>query len=544
MIVTVGLLAFRSSFSVPFVFDDIQNIVGNPFIKELSNFSQPSAFLGNRPVPLLSFALNYHFHGLQVTGYHVINLAIHLANALLVYCLVVVVFRIQASDQLRPASTPHLYACAASLLFVSHPLQTGAVTYIVQRSTLLATFFYLVSISLYLVARSSTSDGSTRGWAGFRICYTVSLLSCLMAMKCKEIAFTIPVTITLAEFMFISSPLRARIRHLLPFIITLAVIPLSLLLMVSPSGSILGQFQQSSTIPRPDYLLTQFRVVLTYLRLLVLPVGQNIDYDFPVLSSFFQLPVMASFLFHVTVVSAAAWLATVPKDRNPLARFISFGVVWFYVTLIVESSIIPLDDVIFEHRMYLPSVGFFLACVTTAGILKKRWGQRRAIANGAWFLLGGIVITFAIATYQRNKVWQSNMSIWRDAARKSPLKSRPHYNLGYFLAESGDLHAAIREFQAAVRLDPNNSPARNNLGIAYVQTGNIPAALREFREAVIVDRSNATAHFNLGYLLAEQGQPKAAINELQKGLQLEPTNQAAINQLNILLNLVRDPPSP
>lgn len=170
--------------------------------------------------------------------------------------------------------------------------------------------------------------------------------------------------------------------------------------------------------------------------------------------------------------------------------------------------------------------------------------QRRAITNAAWCLLGGIVITFAIATYQRNIVWQSGMGIWQDAVRKSPLKSRPHYNLGCYLAGSGDLAAAIREFQSAVRLDPNNSPARNNLGTAYVQTGNIPAALREFREAVIVDRTNATAHFNLGYLLAEQGQTKAAINELQKGLQLEPANQAAIKQLKILSNLVRDTPSP
>ncbi len=546
LILVVGLLAYRNSFSVPFVFDDLQNIADNPYIKDLRGFSAPAVLLGNRPVGLLSFAVNYYFHGLNVTGYHAVNLAVHLANALLVHGLTAAVFTIQSTRLTRSPDIPpvtRFMACAAALLFVSHPIQTGAVTYTVQRFTLLATFFYLLSLILYLIARSRASDQSTTGKNWGRACYAASLMSCLVAMKCKEISFTIPIMITLAEFMFFTARPRTRINLLLPFLLTLAVIPLSRLLG-APSGDILQQFQQAATISRPDYLLTQFRVLMTYLRLLVLPIGQNIDYDFPVLSGFFQLPVMASFLFHATVVSFAAWLAIVPRDRYPLARLISFGVLWFYVTLIVESSIIPLDDLIFEHRVYLPSVGFFLACVATAGILEKRWVQRRAITNAAWCLLGGIVITFAIATYQRNIVWQSGMGIWQDAVRKSPLKSRPHYNLGCYLAGSGDLAAAIREFQSAVRLDPNNSPARNNLGTAYVQTGNIPAALREFREAVIVDRTNATAHFNLGYLLAEQGQTKAAINELQKGLQLEPANQAAIKQLKILSNLVRDTPSP
>lgn len=541
IIVMVGVLAYQNSLSVPFVFDDIQNIVENQHIKELHNFLTPSVIFGNRPIGLLSFALNYHFYDLNVTSYHAVNLAIHIVNALLVYLLVTAVFTAhftaEAVSSGRQHST-HFYACATSLLFVSHPVHTGAVTYTVQRFTLLATFFYLVSVLMYLAARSRSRDHKPTVKTRGRLCYAVSLISCLMAMKCKEISFTIPVVIIVAEFIFYTERLKTRIYFLLPFIISLAVIPLSMQLTASSTGDILQHFQQSITLSRTDYLLTQSRVLLTYLRLFVMPVNQNIDYNFPISNSIFQLPVMVSFLFHVTVVSIAVYLATGAKSRIPFVRLISFGLLWFYISLMVESSVIPLDDIVFEHRMYLPSVGLFLVCASVAGVLEKHWVNRDC--SVAWCLVGAITCILAIATYQRNSVWQSSMSIWQDAARKSPLKSRPHYNLGYYLAESGDLPSAIREFQTAVQLDPNNSKARNNLAAAYVQTGNIPAAIQEFRGAVIVDRTNANAHFNLGYLLADQGQPMAAINELQKGLQLEPYNQSAINQLKILTNLVHN----
>jgi len=542
ILIITGLIVYSNTFNVPFLFDDIQNIVENRLIRDLRQFSEPSLLLNNRFFGLLTFALNYWLNDLNTTGYHVVNLAIHIANSLLVYRLIVSVFETPyffprySSDSNRKLIGA--LALASSVLFLCHPVQTGAVTYIVQRFTLLATLFYLISLVMYLAARCHLSTHGQWNSLRFLGFYSISLLCAMFAMKCKEIAFTLPIMILITEFLFFDSSSKARIYLLLPFIATMAIIPLSMMLTGAPSGDLFHQAdvvtQTTKSISRIDYLLTQSRVLITYVRLLLLPVGQNIDYDYPVFHNFLQIPVMVSFVFHIINIALAIILLRISRRDNQLLRVVSFGILWFYVTLSVESSIIPLDDVIFEHRMYLPSVGFILIPATCFIIFKKKICNGHAGASRMLVIIAALIL--AAAAFKRNAVWQSGVSIWQDAVHKSPLKSKPHYNLGFYLASSGELDAAIKEFQMAIKLDPNNGKARNNLGANLLKIGDTGAAIQEFRAAVLIDPYNAQAHFNLGYALAAIGDPHAAILELQEGLRIYPNDAAAQNQLRLLID--------
>jgi len=363
-IIVVGALVYSNTFNASWHFDDSIAITENWTLRDLKGCFN-SIFTGNRTVGFFSFALNYHFGKLNVVGYHIVNIFIHIVNAILVYSLVMVTLKTPVMAKNRFANHSRFLALASALIFVSHPIQTQAVTYITQRFTSLATLFYLLSLVLFVKARLSIIQGKKFFSPVHIVCYCLSLFSAFLGMHTKEITFTLPILILLYEFLFIESSLRSwskRLIYLLPFLLALAIIPANLGLFEKigdkPLGDVIGeireQVQETPLISRGDYLLTQFNVIVTYIRLLFLPMNQNLDYDYPIARSLFQFPTFLSFLFLLVLVILAVYLFL--KDY----RLISFATFWFFITLSVESSIIPIRDVIFEHRVYLPSVGFVM----------------------------------------------------------------------------------------------------------------------------------------------------------------------------------------
>ncbi|MFA4830511.1 MAG: hypothetical protein WC594_15010, partial [Thermodesulfovibrionales bacterium] len=404
-----GFFVYSNTFNVPFHFDDTFTIVKNPGLKDLSNFWPPS---GSRWFGFLTFALNYYFGGLNVTGYHIVNLTIHIFNAILVYWLVVLTFKTpffsnqqsaissQQSKETNFDSPIHPFSSASggqaylplfiALLFVSHPIQTQAVTYIVQRFTSLATMFYLLSLACYIRSRLSTLPATRY------TLYTVSLVSAILSMKTKEISFTLPIVITLYEFMFFGNnqfviPVKTgiqdknemdscfrrndrmesvykRLLFLIPFLLTMLIIPLSMIGTDKPIGDAIGELREASQetkqISRGIYLFIQFRVIVTYIRLLFIPINQNLDYDYSLYHSFFNPEVFLSALFLLSIFILGIYLLCAKRLALPASRLISFGIFWFFITLSVESSIIPIRDVIFEHRLYLPSIGIIIIFVS------------------------------------------------------------------------------------------------------------------------------------------------------------------------------------
>jgi tetratricopeptide (TPR) repeat protein len=523
-------LSYSNSFSVPFQFDDKWNLVDNPQIKHFSNMLDLS---GSRYVGFFTFALNYYYGQLHPFGYHLVNLLIHLANGGLVALLVLLLCRVAdrppltpdataASPSVSPSLSPSAQwiALATAALFLVHPVQTEAVTYIVQRFASLAALFYLLTVICYLRWRISPANRRRWIWYGAALCTTV------LAMKTKETTFTLPFMLLLVESVFFGLPSRRGWLGLLPFFLTLPIIPLSRPGALGEGEA--GFASDITSISRPEYLFTQFRVIVTYLRLLVLPIQQTLDYDYPIYHSLFQLPVLVSFLGLLGLGGSALWLLLRKPASSPAVRLAAFGVLWFFLTLSIESSIIPIRDVIFEHRLYLPTVGLFLAA---SALLFGAPGRRRL-----WVALavGLVVACFAAATYQRNFVWKDEVTLWSDVVKKSPRRARAHLGLGVAYEDQKRLDEAVEEYRTAYTLKPDFAEAHNNLGNIYKDQGRLDEAVREYQTAITIDPEHAKAYYNIGLIYYKQGRFVEASRAFEVAIQHDPAYADAYNNLGLV----------
>lgn len=538
VIVLLGLFAYANTFDVPFQWDGKDHIVKNSALKNLNNFSGAKALKNTRYVGYLTFALNYRLHGLNVTGYHVFNLFIHVLNAMFCYALIVLTFRSPFLKE-TASNTPSRYiALFTGLLFVSHPIQTQAVTYIVQRFASLATFFCLASLAAYI--KSRLSGGRTER----TVFYTLSLAAAVLAMKTKQIAFTLPLAIALYEYMFFDGALRKRILFVVPLLLTMLIIPLGVLGFEKPLEEMIGGVEEATRVrdvSRADYLLTQSRVIVTYLRLLVLPIDQRLYYDHKVYHSFFTPDVFMSILFLLSIVGIGIYFlyrSRVAARRfgssssssmdHPL-RIVAFGIFWFFITLSVESSIIPLH-VIYEHRVYLPSAGAFSALATGAFLLAGTLKGKRIQASAMSSLIL-VPLIFSCATHARNGVWRSEISLWEDVVKKSPYKEEGHSNLGTAYFDKGFTDKAIKHYQLAVTIKPDFAEAYNNLGIAYGVKGSIDTAVEHFHTALRLKPDLADAHFNLGLIYVKKGLVENAREKFNAVLKINANDHEARRML-------------
>lgn len=564
LVALVALAAYSNSFRVPFFLDDISSILENKVVRDLPTFLSGAGYAFNprRVIAYFSVALNYRFGGLDVWGYHAVNLLIHFATAILVYWLVRLTLRTSfgSSVTAQPSESSTAYRTVpllTALLFVAHPVQTQAVTYIIQRTAALATLFYLLSVACYVKARLSQEGKESLLTPQALALYLLSLAAALAAMRTKEIAATLPIAILLFEFSFFGTSMRKKLVLLAPLLLTLLIIPVGMLQAGKPPGELLSDVSEMTretlTISRGDYLLTQFSVIATYLRLLFLPVNQNLDYDYPVYHSLFTPKVALSFLLIAGFLALAACLYRLSARRDEKSaalRVIGFGILWFFLTLSVESSLIPIRDVIFEHRLYLPSFGFFVALATAAALLLAK--RERLLI----LLAACAVVALACATWQRNAVWKDHLTLWGDTVAKSPEKSRPNDNYAKALSDAGQTQEALAYAQRAIQADPQNAYAHynagrildklnrgseaigwylaaigikpdlkeayNNLAVDYLLEGKVEKAAEIYRRVLEKDPSFPEAHNNLGTILREQKRLDEAAEHFRLALQSRP----------------------
>jgi tetratricopeptide (TPR) repeat protein len=521
LLVLLGLLVYANSLHVPFQFDDDQNIVHNPIIKDLSYFSHPERAQGlmqysrlrMRYVGFLTLALNYRIHGLRVEGYHAVNIAIHIVNALLLYLFVLLSFRTPGLRGSPLAARAPTIALLSAALFVVHPVQTQAVTYIVQRLASLTALFYLGAMASY--ARSRLSAGSAARWGFYLLCLSLSVL----AMKTKQNAFTLPLAIALYEVLFFrGEPWKKRAALLAPLLLTMLIIPLTLLrldkLMEELTGSATGMTQPTASMA--GHLLTELRVAVTYLRLLVLPVNQNVDYDYP-LSTSMPLPsVLASLIVVLSAIALALWLLR----KRGAARLAAFGVLFFFLALSVES-VVPWLMPMYEHRLYLPVAGLFMAAsVGVVGLAAALPSAAARKALGAACVIA--LLCFGTLAAARNTVWKSPFSLWGDTVAKSPRKARPNNNLGMAWLEGGDMDRAMRYLKTSVALEPTYAPAYNNIGYIYYNRGELDRAREAFQLTLKYMPKNSNAHYNLGNVYFDRKRLDDAIAQYQRAIALRP----------------------
>jgi tetratricopeptide (TPR) repeat protein len=534
LIFALGIIAYSNSFNVPFLLDDSMYITGNPTIKSLDyladteradylNLGIVRCYLETRYVAYLSFWANYRMGGLNVTGYHAVNVLIHVINALLVYSLVRLIFRtplLYGSVSGDRAGHMALFAC---LLFVSHPVQIQSVTYISQRFGEIATMFYVGALVAYAGSRLAWGKGK-----GF-VLYVLSLAAVLLSMKSKEIAFTLPIAVFLFEALFFKGERMKRVVFLVPFLLMMPLIPVEHALIW---GSVPEATRLDTDMPRMDYLFTQSRVIVTYLRLLLLPVNLNIDYDYPVHTTLVSVPVMLSFVLLIAVFLLG--LLMLYRSRvKPELRLISFGIFWYFLTLSVESSCIPISEIIFEYRLYLPSVGAMMvvsaAVFVLLSSLEKRWVK--------WMVMTILVLVVAMQaalTYAGNALWHDDLRLWRDTVEKSPYKARPHNILGSVFEKRGLYEEAEKEYRAALAADPLFFEAHNNLGVLYVRLGRYDEAAREYRMALNILPGFALSHINLGVIYDKIGMHEEAIREFRAAVSIEPYNANAYYNMGVV----------
>jgi Flp pilus assembly protein TadD len=531
-ILVLGLFAYGNSLHGEFAFDDREQVRDNLILRDLGAFLSPNGYrlYRSRFVGYATFALNYRAGGLDVFGYHLTNLIIHLVASLLVYRLVQLAFRTPLVRNTALAPNARGVSFVAGVLFATHPLGTQAVSYIVQRLTSLAALFYLLAVALYLAWRLAEESPGPRGWRR-ALLYAGVLLGSLLAVRTKEIAFTLPAALVLAELLFFPAGGLRRWLPVAPVGAISLLIPASWIDFRGPIADVAASADRVTRlltpVSRPDYLKTQAVVVCEYLRLLVWPSGQNLDHDFRVYTSALDPRVLFSLVVLCSLAAFAIWLTRRTTRRpgrpslDPAFRVVAFGIGWFFVALAVESSVIPIVDVIYEHRAYLPSVGLFAAAATLLGLLFLRVAPEGA---GRATVLAGVALALVLGsvTLQRNAVWGNAVTLWSDVVEKSPGKYRPHLNLGESYDAVRRYPEAEREFRRAIEIDPKSIPARTSLATVLQKAGRARDAEAEYRVVLRLDPDHFPAIFNLAELLWSSGRREEAAALYRRYLELAP----------------------
>ncbi len=496
VLAAAALAAYWNTFSAPFVLDDTASITENPSIRRLwplgPVFAPPANVgVGGRPLSNLSLALNFAAGGFDVRGYHVVNLAIHVVAALVLFGLIRRTLALPALATRFSAAEGATLAFGVGLLWALHPLQTEAVTYVSQRTETLMALFYL--LTLYCFVRGT--QGEPQRW------FSLSIVTCVCGMATKEVMVTAPVIVFLFDRTFVAGTIRGvweqRKRIHLALAATWAVL-LFLLVDVHERGVGYG------VIRWWEYALTSTRAILFYLRLALWPAPLVFDYGTEIVRS--PLEVWPQMIVLGALVAATVWALW----RRP---FLGFLGAWVFIILAPASSVVPVGgQPMAEHRMYLPLV----AVVVAVAVLVHWLVGRRAII--VFVPLGLLLLG---ATVVRNRDYRDVVALWSDTIAKRPLNARAHAALGAAYVELGQLPLAIGALERAVQLDPASADAHNNLATTLTDVNRMPEAIAHFSVSLKLRPEIASTHYNLGNALLSVGRASEAIAQQQQALILQ-----------------------
>jgi len=514
VIAAVAIAAYWNSFSTPFVFSDRACIVENPTIRSLWPLSGPlgANFRDGRPVdgrPILnlSFAINHALHGLDVRGYHATNLLLHVLAAWALLAILRRTFRSSAvPGWLR--SRADLAAGCAALLWTVHPLQTEAVTYVVQRAEALASLFYL--FTLYAFLRGASTE---RGWWWFPL----AVVCCLLGMATKEMVATAPVIVLLYDRTFLAGSFREALRRRWPWYFALASTWLLLIWLIVRSGLRGGgaEFVGGGAFP---YFLTQCGAVVRYFGLVFWPGPLVFDYGHGVVTSFGV--VAAPFFFLLALGLFTAWALW----KRPV---LGFALGWVAITLSPTSSVIQITtQTIAEHRMYLPLAA--IVALVTAGAFRWLPGW------GAGGMCGILILALAVRTAWRNEDYRPAFVLWSDTVRKWPGNERAWLSGGMELVKAGQADAAMPWLLEAVRLAPRDASAWDGLGNALVVKGDYAGATEKFLAAIRLRPNAAHMRINAAQALMFQGRYEEAKAQVIEVLKVDPESAVACGVMGLL----------
>jgi len=535
LIVVLGSALYYNSLKTPFHFDDNQSIANNRHIRvtewDLGKFYDAARIgrtHGNngRPVAFLSFALNYYFAtkssaGMPVTwGFHLVNIVIHVVTGILVYFVAVMTLGLWNACRRRAGSLEPLPVYAIALftagLFIAHPIQTQAVTYVVQRMTSMATMFYMAALLLYILGRAVESRNARIGyWAAAVLLWGVALLT-------KQIVVTLPVVILLYEWFFFRDldfawMKQAMFRFVLPALLVIAVLSLAY-----TGGDPFAQFEKGyaeRSFTMAERLYTQPRVVMFYLSLVAYPAPGRQSLIHLIDTSHSLVDPISSLLSLGVLIGLFATAIVIARRY----RLVSFGILWFLINLALESSF-PALEMIYEHRMYLPMFGVSLAVASILFSVPPRFRNYAVIAA---ILL---VAACSVSTIKRNQGWRSQYEFWKDLAERADNLSdrarednrvgiaRTYNNYANKLRDRGLREEGYATLLRAIEADPDYPTAHFNLGLIHMDNKQDDLAVAEFTKAIEGEPKYVMALFRRAQIYSRQGKNAEAMKDLSEAI--------------------------
>jgi tetratricopeptide (TPR) repeat protein len=540
----------------PMAFDDHTYLKDNPFFRDGSNFDYLKDFnefanrpakIGSdpdyavnailRPVAYASFRLNYLWDAFNPRWFRAGNIVIHAFNSILIYALVnILLRRSKFAGGLKRGSVLFISASAA-MLFAAHPLATESVTYIVQRFTSLVVLFSLLGLFLYFNSFSVASRW--RRW----LLQGGALIAVVLAMQTKEDAVMVPLLALLLDWLVVGTRLRPALLRALPLLLCLPLIPLLVFFTASAQSGGYNLNAALNIVNSRDapinhwhYIVTEWTVLAHYLRQLFWPKGMNLDPEWPKYESLWQGPVLLA-LAVLSGLLISTW-ALFRRFRGDVRFVLGFAsVLWFFLTIAVSSALVPLPDLVAEHRSYLPSIGIFILVACLLDWLRSsdlRFGGQRV-----WVPVLALLCVSALSwkTCIRNNVWRTRESLWEDTVAKSPGKYRTWGNLGAAYSDAGKNEQAVHCFREALKVEPRFQNGLLNLSNSLLRLNRPKEALDTTLQLINLDK-NATARppvaFTLGLSFAGVGRFDDAISVFQNILNAMPDDPQTHKALGLV----------
>ncbi|AFL72215.1 tetratricopeptide repeat protein [Thiocystis violascens] len=534
-------LVYVNSLDASWIFDDLPNIVDNPrlHLSSLDWTSLSGTFIGtrddiNRPLAYLSFGLNHYFHGLDVLGYHLVNVTIHALTALTLYVFLLKTLQLPML-QSRYAERAKAIAFLGALLWATSPIQVTAVTVIVQRMASMAAFFFLFSMLCYLFAQL-TPDWRRR-WLWLALC----VLSGLLSLATKENAAMLPLAIYLYDVLLIREVDRVALKRQLKLAaIPLAVLAILTLMLIDPAKIFAGYDHRPFTLL--ERLLTEPRVLLLYLTQMLVPIPAifALIHDIQVSTSLWNpWTTLPAILFWTGWLGLGLYLA----DKRPL---IAFALIFFLINHAIESTIIPLE-LAYEHRNYLPSM--MLYPLAAIGILWLGRTLARPAARGAVaFGVAAFLVLQGYTVMDRNAIFAHPILVWTDNLAKAPGQSRVYTNLGQVYSLMNMPEKARETYEAALAADSYHRPhlravPLGNLGNGYLRDRKLDKAREYYAQAVEIDPGNMKYRIGLIVSLMGLGELDAAKPVVEAGLAQLPDDPGLLSLYGTVLFKLADYPA-
>ncbi|MDB4349740.1 tetratricopeptide repeat protein [Omnitrophica bacterium] len=498
LIILLGLAVYANSLDGEFLWDDLHLIEENVHIKDWSNISDiftkdtrgvsGGRTFYHRPIQMLTYMVDHFLWGLNVNGYHLTNILLHIMAALCLYWLINILY----SDRALSLIT--------SALFVVHPVHTEAVAYISGRTDPLAAFFILLCIISYMKHLASKGAGA----------YSIMLLSYALALLSRESSLVLPLLLFLCYYSFfgintsiLATEKRVAHKQLLPI---LAITFIYIFLRFTVLSSLLPDTSTNATLFKrtPGF----FAAIIDYIRILFLPVDLHMEYG----NKLFSI-IDPKVILGVSISSLLLVYAFKKKSSDSL---VSFSICWFFMALLPVSNIYPVGAYMAEHWLYLPSIGFFL--ILAKSLLRLYRTERfKIVAVG---LLIVLLTFYSYLTVKQNSYWREPITFYKRTLRYAPKSWKTYNNLGMVYSSMDNNRDAVRMFEKAIEVNPKNVEAYYSLGHIYYNTDRMQEAISQFKKAIEIDPEHVRAYNSLGVVHASINAREEAIRLFKKALEI------------------------